>query len=345
MSEAFKDWDWEAPAHWLKLETVEMHTGGEPLRIFISGIPEIPGESMLEKRGYFKKHYDHIRTGAILEPRGHADMYGAVITAPVNDGSDFGVFFLHNEGYSSMCGHAIIAVTTLAYQTGLVPATRPELLIDTPSGKVKAYPHFRNGILGNVSFRNVPSFVYLINKTIQVERIGEVRFDIAFGGAFYAFVNASDLNLKLSSSYSEKIIDLGRRIKLAIIDAYEIRHPFDKELGFLYGTIFTGKAELSSNHSRNACVFANGELDRSATGTGVSARAALHYFNREISKNQIITIESIVGTTMDVSVKEELNYGKYKAIIPEVTGRAHITGRNTLFFDPEDSLGKGFLIR
>jgi trans-L-3-hydroxyproline dehydratase len=345
MSEVFKGWNWKAPDQWLKLETVEMHTGGEPLRIFVSGIPEIPGNSILEKRAFFQKHYDHIRTGAILEPRGHADMYGAIMTEPANEGSDFGVFFLHNEGYSSMCGHAIIALTTLAYQTGLVPVARPELIIDTPAGKVIATPHFHDGSLDKVSFRNVPSFVYLKNKTVRIEEIGDVRFDIAFGGAFYAFVNASDLNLTLASSHAERIIDLGRRIKLAIIDAYQIRHPFDEELGFLYGTIFTGKAELSANHSRNACVFANGELDRSATGTGVSARAALHYFNGEIGKNQKITIESIIGTTMDVAVNEELNFGEYRAVIPEVSGRAHITGRNTLLFDPEDPLGTGFLIR
>ena len=345
MSEVFKGWDWKAPTHWYKLETVEMHTGGEPLRIIVSGIPEIPGNTMLDKRGYFRKHYDHIRSGAILEPRGHADMYGAIMTEPVDDGSDFGVFFLHNEGYSSMCGHAIIAVTTLAYQTGLVPFNKAELIFDTPAGKVRAYPNFQNGKIDGVSFRNVPSFVYFKNETIQVEGIGKVKFDIAFGGAFYALVNASDFKLELTRANSTKIIDLGRRIKLAIMDAYEIRHPFDEELGFLYGTILTGKAESSANHSRNACVFANGELDRSATGTGVSARAALHYFNGEIGKNQKITIESIIGTTMDVSVTEELYLGEYKAIIPEVSGRAHTSGRNTLFFDPEDPLGKGFLIR
>jgi trans-L-3-hydroxyproline dehydratase len=345
MSEVFKGWDWKVPAQWLKLETVEMHTGGEPLRIFVSGIPEIPGVSMLEKRGYFKKHYDHIRRGAMLEPRGHADMYGAIMTEPVNESSDFGVLFLHNEGYSSMCGHAIIALTTLAYQTGLVLANKTELIIDTPAGTIKASPRFRNGTLDSVSFRNVASFVYLKNKTVRVEGIGEVIFDVAFGGAFYALVNASELNLELNQGNAEKIIDLGRRIKLAIINTYDILHPFDDELGFLYGTIFKGKAQSSSNHSRNACVFANGELDRSATGTGVSARAALHYFNGDIGKNQIITIESIIGTTMDVCVKDELNIGKYKAIIPEVSGKAYVTGRNTLFFDPEDPLGKGFLIR
>jgi trans-L-3-hydroxyproline dehydratase len=272
-------------------------------------------------------------------------MYGAIMTEPVNEGSDFGVFFLHNEGYSSMCGHAIIALTALAYQTGLVPVSRPEILIDTPAGTVNASPRFQNNTLESVSFRNVPSFVYLKNKTVRVEGNGEVKFDIAFGGAFYAFVNVSDFNLELTYANAEKIIDLGRRIKRAIIDTYEIRHPFDEELGFLYGTIFTGKAQSSGNHSRNACVFADGELDRSATGTGVSARAALHYFNGEIGKNQEITIESIIGTTMNVSVREELNFGNYQAIIPEVSGRAHITGRNTLFFDPDDPLGKGFLIR
>ncbi len=345
MSNLFKGWDWQPPAGWHKIETLEMHTGGEPLRVFLAGLPDIPGNTILEKRAYFKEHYDHIRTGTMWEPRGHADMYGAILTEPTTADADFGVFFLHNEGYSTMCGHAIIALTKMAYETGLVQRNKPGLIIDAPPGKILARPHFQNDKIQKVSFLNVPSFVLLADQTIDIKGIGKVSFDIAFGGAFYAFLNAEELGLKLKESEADKCIDYGRKIKLAIMDEFEINHPYEDELGFLYGTIFVGEPHNPANHSRNVCIFANGELDRSATGSGVSARAALHYSRKEIGKDELITIESILGTSMDVAVREEKSFGPYNAVVPEVSGTAYFTGRNTFYFDPEDPLNKGFILR
>jgi len=345
MSKFFSGWDWQAPVDWLKIETLDMHTGGEPLRVYLAGLPDTPGDTILEKRAFFKKHFDYFRTGTIWEPRGHADMYGAILTEPVTPDADFGVFFLHNEGYSTMCGHAIIAITKMAYQTGLVPKNKAELIINAPPGKIVARPHFQDNTIQKVSFLNVPSFVLLNEQTIDVKGIGSIKFDIAYGGAFYAFVDAATIGLELTESNSEKCIDLGRKIKLAIMDEFEIKHPFDEDLGFLYGTIFIAEAYNPEHHSRNVCIFANGELDRSSTGSGVSARAALHFSRNEIEKDQQITIESILGTTMDVTVRDEVSFGPYKAIIPEVSGTAHITGRNTFYFDPEDPLNEGFILR
>lgn len=345
MSNIFSGWDWQAPSDWMKLETLEMHTGGEPLRIFVAGLPDIPGETILEKRNFFKHNHDHIRTGTIWEPRGHADMYGAILTEPTTNDADFGVFFIHNEGYSTMCGHAIIALTKMAYETGLVPPDKPELIINAPPGKIYSRPHFLNDKVQKVSFKNVPSFVLIHDENIFIEGMGNINFDIAFGGAFYAIVSADSLGLGLGEKDAEKCIDLGRRIKMAIMDKHEIKHPFEDDLGFLYGTIFTGKAHNPSNHSRNVCIFANGELDRSATGSGVSARAALHCSRNEISIDQEITIESILGTTMDVRVDELTEFGGYDSVIPEVSGTAYITGKNIHYFDPEDPLNKGFLLR
>lgn len=345
MSTLFAQWHWQPPARFQRITTVEMHTGGEPLRIFTSGLPKLPGETVLEKRRYFRDHYDHIRTATMWEPRGHADMYGAVIT-PSRD-ADLDVFFLHNEGYSTMCGHAIIAITTLAFETGLVARTgeRRELTINVPAGRIHSAAIMSGDRVEQVSFRNVPSFAYQREQRIDVPGLGHVRFDIAYGGAFYAIVEAQQLGLKLEPREFNRLIDIGRRIKQAVMAATSIEHPFEADLGFLYGTIFTGPAQHPGHHSRNVCIFADGEVDRSPTGSGVSARAALHYARGELALNTPITIESILGSTMTVRAVEATQFGPHAAIIPEVSGTAHITGRNELYLDPDDSLGCGFNFR
>ncbi len=175
--------------------------------------------------------------------------------------------------------------------------------------------------------------------------MGNIKFDISYGGAFYAFVDADDLGLNLNESDYYRLIDYGKRIKKAVMNNFEIKHPFEKDLSFLYGTIFTDKAQNPDNHSRNVCIFADGEVDRSATGSGVSARAALHHAKRELSVGEKITIESILGTTMDVEIKETTTYGDYHAVIPEVTGQAWFTGKNEFCFDPSDPLKDGFIFR
>lgn len=345
----FKDWSWTPPPDWPCIRTVDLHTGGEPLRVFTAGLPDIPGSSILEKRRYFRDHYDYIRTGVMWEPRGHADMYGAVITEPCSPDGDFGVFFLHNEGYSTMCGHAMIALATLALDTGLIrrDGPAPEIRIDAPPGRITATgfrdPH--TGKVTRVSFRNVPSFVLLSNAQIHVPGIGPVYFDIAFGGAFYAFVDAPRLGLNLDQSEYHRLIDLGRRIKLAIMNQFPIPHPFEEDLSFLYGTIFTGPAKTPGRHSRNVCIFADGEVDRSATGSGVSARAAIHHARHELLPGDTITIESILGSCMDVRVTHTLTFGPHDAVIPEVSGSAWITGINQFYFDPADPLRHGFIFR
>jgi trans-L-3-hydroxyproline dehydratase len=181
--------------------------------------------------------------------------------------------------------------------------------------------------------------------TVEVPGIGRITYDVAFGGAFYAFVDADDLGLDLEQYEINKLIDYGKRIKSAVMNNQKVVHPAEEELSFLYGTIFTGKAFGVKNHSRNVCVFADGEVDRSATGTGVSARAALHYAKGELKMGEKITIESILGTTMDVEVVEETIYGPHRAVIPEVSGKASFTGRSEFWFDPEDPLKKGFIFR
>jgi len=242
-----------------------------------------------------------------------------------------------------MCGHAIIALTKLAVETYLVDKT--EITINVPAGRILARASVANGRVVETSFRNVPSFVYLRDQHTDVAGIGRVAFDIANGGAFYAFVDAEQLGLELVPENANRLIDYGRRIKQAVMSRFPITHPVEADLSFLYGTIFTGPALDTTHHSRNVCIFADGELDRSSTGSGVSARAALHFAKKELRLDERITIESILGSTMSVKVVELTKFGPYDAVIPEVSGTASIVGRNEFYFDPEDPYANGFILR
>ncbi|MFA8299859.1 MAG: proline racemase family protein [Hyphomicrobiales bacterium] len=341
------NWKYIPPNDWLNIKTIDLHTGGEPLRVIVNGLPQLKGNNILEFRRYFKENLDYIRTGLMFEPRGHADMYGAIITRPVSKNADFGTFFLHNEGYSTMCGHAIIALTKLVLDTGMIykEEKHPELIIDAPPGLIKAKAYRENELVTSVSFQNVPSFVLSMNNEIEIPSLGKIKYDIAYGGAFYAFVDADQYNIALNPGNYNQLIQLGKAIKHAVMNRDTITHPFKQDLSFLYGTIFTGKAENPKHHSRNVCVFAEGEVDRSPTGSGVSARAALHYAKGDIDINQTITIESILNTLMTVKVIDTTTYGQHDSVIPEVSGTASITGQHQFYFDPSDPLKKGFIFR
>lgn len=325
-------------------ETIDMHTGGEPLRVLISDVPEMPAGTVLEKRRWFAAHMDHVRTALMWEPRGHADMYGAVLTP--SDTADFDVFFLHNEGYSTMCGHAILALTRLVVEAGMTAPGQREITFAAPCGPVVAVAHQdADGQVRSASFRNVPSYVAQAGGRVAIAGLGEVMYDVAYGGAYYAIVDAYGLGLSLDAANASQLIDLGRRIKHAVAARNPPVHPFEPDLGFLYGTIFTGAPHDPAHHSRNVCIFADGEVDRSSTGSGVSARAALHYSRGELALGEVAVIESIVGSTMAVSVVEETVLGPHKAVVPQVSGSASFTGRSTFWIEPEDPFRDGFLVR
>ncbi len=339
--------DWTPPGNWRRLTTIDAHTAGEPLRVVTGGFPELPGDTILAKRRYAREHYDNLRKTLILEPRGHADMYGCVLTPPVTPDGDVGVLFLHNEGFSTMCGHGIIGLVKVGLDCGLIDADkRGRIRIDTPAGRVSAAASIENGRVTGVSFLNVPSFVMALDQVIDVEALGEVRFDVAFGGAFYAYVDAPSLGLELGRGNTSEIIDAGMRIKRAVADRQLICHPAgEADLDFLYGTIFVERIETGDVHSRNVCVFAEGEIDRSPTGTGVSGRAAIHHARGELPADKWITIESLIGTQFQVRVYETTEVAGVPAVVPEVHGTAHITGRNEFLIDPDDPLAEGFLLR
>ena len=324
-----------------------MHTAGEPLRVVIDGFPEIPGNSILDKRKYVRDHYDDVRTALILEPRGHADMYGCILTEPTTEEADFGVIFMHNEGYSTMCGHAIIGITKLAVELGWIPQKAPvtELNIEAPCGIIKCKATIRNGQVAEVEFENVPSFVFSTNNKVELPEFGNVTYDVAYGGAFYAFVDASSLGISCVPEDYRELTQAGLEIKQAVMNKDKIIHPFEDELSFLYGTIFIRDPVSPEADSRNVCVFADGELDRSPTGSGVSARLALHYAKNEIKPGETIIIESILGTKFKGRIKEVCQYAGYPAVVPVVSGEAYITGAHTFYIDPDDPLKEGFILR
>ena len=339
--------NWRPPQDWIRITAIDAHTEGEPLRVIVDGFPYLPGETIVAKRRYAHDKYDSLRTALMWEPRGHADMYGCIITPPVSRDADFGVLFTHNEGFSTMCGHGIIGVATVALETGILPINSPEttVRIDTPAGLVTAYAKISGNRVTSVRFHNVPSFVLVRDETIEVPGFGKVRYDIAFGGAFYAFVNAEDVGLSCTPENYRSLIETGIAIKRAVMDARPITHPFEEELSFLYGTIFLCDPLSAEADSRNVCIFAEGEVDRSPTGTGVSARMALHHAKGEIGIDEPVVIESLIGTRFTGKVVRETTFGPHQAVIPEVEGSAYITGRNELWIDPQDPLKEGFVLR
>ncbi|SEL11925.1 proline racemase [Colwellia chukchiensis] len=347
--------------HFIAINTLECHTGGEPLRIVTSGFPTLKGDSILAMRRDCQQHYDDLRKALIFEPRGHADMYGAIITKAERPDSHFGAIFIHNEGYSTMCGHAVIALAKAAVESGGVKQTgaKTQVVIDVPCGQIRAqalaenYPADKT--ISQVSFESVPSFVYAKQQSVEVAGLGTVNFDIAFGGAFYAYVQADSLGLTLTPDHQGQLIDYGKRIKQAVMDKIAVQHPFEADLSFLYGVIFVQENNAENTltsatiHSRNVCIFADGELDRSPTGSGVSGRIALHVAKNEIPLQQSIIIESILGSQFSVQATQSLRYGNskqsYDAVIAKVTGNAFISGKAQWLLDTRDPLKHGFLLR
>lgn len=334
----------------LQIKTIDMHTGGEPLRVIISGFPELKGNSVLEYRKYCKDHYDHLRTALMFEPRGHADMYGCILTPPNDSDADFGVIFLHNEGYSTMCGHAIIALTTLCFEMNWIEVNEGEnkVEIDAPCGRITSFASVENNELLGVRFHCVPSFVLGLDKTVNVPSLGTVTYDLAYGGAFYAYVNLkqNSLDLDLGKASYQQLISCGMAIKKAVMSQdNDISHPYEEDLSFLYGTIFIGDPHMKINDSRNVCIFADGEVDRCPTGSGVSGRMAIHHMRNELNKGQSMRIESITDSVFIGSIVDEVDYGNFKAVIPQVEGTAFITGIHTFIIDPKDPMKKGFIFR
>ena len=330
-----------------KIATVEMHTGGEPVRIVTAGYPALAGHSLLDKRRDALAHHDSLRRLLMYEPRGHADMYGAVIVEPDHPEADLAVLFLHNEGYSTMCGHAVIALGRWAVDSGRVPAQEPETAVNIqcPCGLVRAVVAVENGRAGAVRFRSVPAFAFARQVLVSTSDWGPLELDIAYGGAFYAVLAADSIGLGLDPGSLRALRDAGEAITQAAATQIPLEHPDDPDLGFFYGTIFTdGHDAFEEAASRNICIFAGRQVDRSPTGSGVTARIALQWTRGEIALGQTRAFESITGAVFTATAVEETTVGRYRAVVVEVSGKAHYSGEACFTLEPDDPLGEGFLL-
>ncbi len=327
----------------LILRTIDAHTAGEPLRLVTGGWPAPEGATMLERRAWAREHQDHLRRVLMFEPRGHADMYGALLTEPERPDSDVGVLFMHNEGYSTMCGHGIIAVTTIAFERDLITHAdnRQTLVLDAPAGQIRARAHRDGARVSRVSFVNVPSFVLAAGLPVQVAG-RDISVDVAFGGAFYAVVDAESAGLAVVSDRLGSLKTLGMAIAREVERAITVIHPLEPGLTGVYGTIFTGPPTVADAHLRNVTVFADHEVDRSPCGTGTCAVLAVLDAMGLTSVVVPFVHESIIGTTFSARVISRTTVGDHPAIVPELTGAASITGDHTFVVQPDDVVPEGF---
>jgi proline racemase len=329
------------------IQTIDAHTGGEPLRILVTGMPPVPGRNILEKRAWLKANRDDLRQFLMNEPRGHADMYGAYLLPPTTPQADFGVIFIHNEGYSDMCGHGIIALGKVLVELGYVERQSPTTRIgfDSPAGFIEAHVEWDGSRAGAVTFRNVPAFIFMRDVEVDTPSFGRVVGDIVFGGAFYYYINGEQAGLDIRPEKVRPLIQLGAETKAAVKAKLRIQHPLEPGLNELYGTIIDGAPNRPDVDQSNVCIFADREVDRSPTGTGTSGRAAQLYLRGKLPLHQPYINGSIVGSSFSVRVTEAVKVGEFDGAITEVTGSAHISGFNQWVLEDSDPFPTGFFFR
>ncbi len=330
-----------------EVSTVDYHCGGEPFRIVSDGVGPLSGATILEKRRYAAERLDGIRRLLVNEPRGHADMYGCFVTEPDDEDADLGVVFFHNEGYSTACGHGTIALVTWALESGRIAIVEPEtrVVVDVPSGRLACVARCEERRVLSVRFRNVPSFVLARDLTVETTR-GPLTLDVAYGGAFYATLDAPAAGLILEQGSLSELIALQRELRPAIEAAVEVIHPLEPELRGIYGVIFF-QAEAGGPllAQRNVAVFADGEVDRSPCGSGTSARLAVLHDRGELSIGDELRHLSIVGSEFRGRIVAPAEVAGRPAVITEIEGAAHLTGYHRFVLDDRDPLGTGFLLR
>ncbi|MDR6224910.1 proline racemase family protein [Desmospora profundinema] len=326
--------------------TVDAHVAGEPLRLITGGLPSLDGNVIGKNEDFRKKQLDSIRHLLMNEPRGHPGMVGCVKTPPASPDADFGVIFMDSEGYSAVCGHGIIAVVTMAVEMGWVETDRknPRMVMDTSAGKIVAAAQVEGAEVTSVSFENVPSFVYVSDVPLSFpER--KCTVDIAFGGAFYALVDASDLGVRVELDQLVQLKGWGRRIQEQVEFKMRIQHPLKSECTGLHGVVITDRPQKPDSDLRNVTIFSGQRVDRSPCGTGISAQMAALFQKGAVKKGEELVHESLIGSQFFTKVTRTARVDGYTGIVPSVTGRAFITGIHHFVLDPDDPLHRGFLVR
>lgn len=325
------------------LFTVESHTMGEPLRCVVGGLPKLEGKTVMEKKEYFREHYDYLRKAIMLEPRGHKDMFGSMLVPPTIPEADYGVIFMHGEGFHNMCGHGTIATATVAIETGLVDVKEPETIIrqEAPAGLVTIKAKVKDGKAEQISFQNVPAFLYKRDVVVDVPNYGKIKMDISFGGSFFAIVNYEQLGIDICPENGSKLVDAGMAIIEAANQQIEVVHPELPDIKTIDLCEIYGPAKSEDADMQNITVF-DYQIDRSPCGTGTCAKLATLYAKGELGLNEDFTYESVINTKFIGRAIGETKVGDYPAIIPQITGSAYITGYGQHMIDPEDPVKYGF---
>lgn len=326
------------------ITTIDTHTGGNPTRTVTSGAPKLIGKTMAEKMVYMKEHHDDFRRSLMFEPRGHDVMSGCILTEPCDPTADIGVVFIETGGYLPMCGHDTIGVCTALIEGGIFPEDKTVLRLDTPAGLVEAKLTIDNGKVKKVTFTNIPSFLYLKDVVVDVEGVGKVSVDIAYGGNFYGIVDARTLNLPLVPDNASNIIRLAVKIREAVNASVEVVHPEIPVIRGMTHVEFYSDPVTPEAHCRNTVVIPPAGIDRSPCGTGTSAKVATLYAKGELTIGEQFVHESIVGSVFYAKVLKETKVGDLPAVVPEITGSAWVTGFHHFVIDPKDDLKDGFLL-
>jgi trans-L-3-hydroxyproline dehydratase len=300
---------------------------------------------MLDRRRYVLDNLDHVRKLVMREPRGHEAMYGAIITPPATEDGDIGVLFIENGGMGTMCGHGTIGVSKTVFETGMIPSHEGvnTLKIDAPAGRVTSFVEVRNGHVVKVSFQNVPVFLFKSGIKIPVAGLGEVTADVCFGGAFYIFVEATQVGLEIAPENASKLRAVCMEIKDTLGKMNIISHPTEP-INWIYGTVLMTPPEARGDRlvTRNITVFGEAEIDRSPCGTGTSARMSQLYSKGILKPGMTLENHSILDTVFEGTIVEETRVADYPAIIPKISGMAYIMGINQLVLEPDDPMPEGF---
>lgn len=329
------------------IQAIDSHTAGEATRIVVGGIPNIKGNTMPEKKQYLEDHLDHIRTAIMLEPRGHNDMFGSVMTQPCDPDADFGIIFMDGGGYLNMCGHGSIGAMTVAVETGVVPMEEPvtKVVMEAPAGIIKGDVKVENGKVQSVSIFNVPAFLYKRDQEVELPGVGKVKFDISFGGSFFAIVHASQLGLKIEPKNAAKLTDLAMELRDIINRDIEIQHPTLEHIKTVDLVEIWDEPTNPAATYKNVVIFGQGQVDRSPCGTGTSAKLATLHAKGELKEGEKFVYESILGTLFEGEIVGTTKVGEFDAVLPKITGSAYMTGFNNFLIDEDDPVKYGFILK
>lgn len=317
-----------------------------PTRVVTSGVGEIPGSTMFERRQYFMKHMDGIRQWLMYEPRGHSAMSGAILQSPTREDADWGVLYIEVSGCLPMCGHGTIGVATVLVERGLVEVVEPvtTIRLDTPAGLVVVDVEVSEGKAQSVTLTNVPSFSLALDQRVDVPGFGKITYDMAFGGNFYAIIPIERINLDFNRGNGQKILEAGLAISNAINEQNRPVHPENPAIAVCHHIDFISPGSEGQFHWRNAMAIHPGWFDRSPCGTGTSARLAQMVARGEFAEGDVLENESWIGSRFQGRVVGRTLVGDIPAIIPTITGRAWVMGESTWTLDPSDPFPSGFLV-